>query len=141
MLTQLSTVKSRLGLELFDPTDDVLITNIIKHVSGRFSLECNRIFDYAADLTYEFPADHTNLVVDRPPIESVSLFHLKSTEAEGWLLQSDIDYLLLPRRAVIELAEPLGTCRQFGRTTYSGGFVLPGATPVGSQVALPDELE
>ena len=66
MLTQLTTVKSRLGLEQFDPTDDALLTNIIKHVSARFAAECNRTFDYAAGATYEFgPTRLTSWLIDR----------------------------------------------------------------------------
>src|SRR5206468_11116698 len=108
MLTQLSTIKTRLGLEQFDTTDDATLTNLLKHVSARFAAECNRIFDYGADLTHEFRAEQINIVVDRPPIQSASAFHLKSTEAEGWLLQSNIDYLLSPQRTGVELPQPLG---------------------------------
>ena len=56
MLTQLSTLKTRLGLDQFDTTDDVLLTNILNLVSARFSAECNRVFDYGTSLTYEFRA-------------------------------------------------------------------------------------
>src|SRR5947209_6440675 len=78
MLTQLATLKSRLGLDLFDTTDDVVITSILKHVSARFAAECNRIFDYGAGLTYEFRANQINIIVDHPPIELVSQFDLKT---------------------------------------------------------------
>ena len=37
MLTQLPTIKTRLGLDLFDTTDDVLLTSLLKHVSARFA--------------------------------------------------------------------------------------------------------
>src|SRR6266699_2535558 len=83
MLTQLSTLKARLGLETFDTTDDTLLTNILKHVSARFAADCNRIFDYGEGLTYEFPADEIGIFVDHTPIEAVSEFALKTTEAEG----------------------------------------------------------
>jgi len=56
-------------------------------------------------------------------------------------LQSGIEYLLSPQKCVIELADPLGTVAQIGRVTYTGGYVLPGATPTGNQIALPDDLE
>ncbi len=141
MLTQLATVKARLGLDSFDTTDDALLTNILKFVSARFAADSNRIFDYGAGLTCEFRADQLSLLVDRPPIESVSQFDLKSSESEGWMVQSDIDYLLSPKRTGIELALPLGTFRQLGRVTYTGGYVLPGATPTGSQIVLPDDIE
>ena len=141
MLTQLSTLKARLGLETFDTTDDNTLTNLLKLVSSRFAADCNRVFDYGAGLTFEFHADQRNIVIGRPPIELVSAFHLKSTEAEGWVLQSGIDYLLSPQKTVLELPMPLGTSRQLGRVTYTGGFILPGATPTGNQLPLPDDLE
>jgi len=141
MLTQLATLKARLGLELFDTTEDVGLTNLLRHVSARFAAECNRVFDYGAALTYEFRADQINIVVDRQPIELVSQFALKSSESEGWILQTEVEYLLSPKKSVIELAEPLGSVRQLGRVTYTGGYVLPGATPTGNQVALPDDIE
>jgi len=141
MLTQLSTIKSRLGLDPFDTADDLLLTSLLKHVSARFAAECNRIFDYGAGLTYGFRADQLNILVDHPPIELVSLFHLKTTESEGWVLQSSIDYLISPQKSVIELAQPLGSSRQLGRVTYTGGYILPGASPTGNQIALPDDLE
>ena|SRR6266853_4362188 len=141
MLTQLSTLKTRLGLEAFDTTDDTFLINVIKLVSARFAAECNRVFDYGAGLTFEFRADQLNVAVNRPPIQLVSQFELKSSEGEGWLAQSSIDYLLSPTKVVIELAQPLGSSRQLGRVTYTGGYVLPGAMPTGNQIALPDEIE
>src|SRR6185295_8602626 len=98
-------------------------------------------FDYGAALTSEFRADQIYIAVERPPIESVSQFELKSTEAEGWLPQSDIDYLLSPVKTLIQLAQPLGTSAQLARVTYTGGYILPGASPTGNQLPLPDDLE
>jgi len=37
------------------------------------------------------------ILVPRYPIESVTKFELKSTEAEGWVEQTDIDYLIRKR--------------------------------------------
>ena len=141
MLTTLVAIKSRLGLDTFDTTDDPLLTNLLKHVSARFAAECNRIFDYGAALTFEFRANDTNIIVDHPPIELVSKFELKSTEAEGWVLQSAIDYLLSPQKTLIELAQPLGQSGQLGRVTYNGGYLLPGTAPVPGALTLPDDLE
>src|SRR6266481_10192218 len=141
MLTQLSSLKARLGLEIFDTTDDATLTNLLRHVSARFAAECNRNFDYGSGLTHEFRADQTNIVVDRPPIELVSQFDLKSSESEGWIVQSDVGYLLSPQKCVVELSEPLGSVRQLGRVTYTGGYLLPGTAPTGNQIALPDDVE
>ena len=141
MLAQLSAIKKRLSIDLFDTTDDILITNLLKHVSARFAAECNRIFDYGAGLTYEFRANQLSVLVDHPPIELVSQFELKTTESEGWIAQSSIDYLLSPKKTVIELLCPLGTSRQLARVTYTGGYILPGTSPTGNQIALPDDIE
>src|SRR2546425_297879 len=137
MLTQLSTVKSRLRLNSFDLDDDTLLTNYIKHASGRFALECNRIFDRAADATFEFHAHERVITPDRYPIESVASFDLKSSEAEGWIAHSNITYLISPQKSVIELAAPLGGSCQIARVTFTGGYVLPGSTPSAGQTALP----
>jgi hypothetical protein len=104
--------------------DDALLTNLLKHVSARFAAECHRIFDYGAALTYEFRASDMNINVDHPPIELVTKFELKTTEAEGWVLQSAIDYLLSPQKSIIELTEALGLSTQLGRVTYTGGYVF-----------------
>ena len=141
MLTTLTTLKARLGLETFDTTDDALLINLANFVSARFAADCHRTFDYGAALTYEFRARQLNIVVDRPPIASVALFELKTTEAEGWLSQTGIDYVLTPTKSMIQLAFPLGGARQLGRVTYTGGYILPGTVPSGSQLALPADLE
>jgi len=141
MLTQLATLKARLGLELFDTAEDVGLTNLLRHVSARFAAECNRAFDYTAGASCEFRGDQINIVVDRPPIELVSQFELKSSESEGWILQPGVEYLVSPRKCLVELAEPLGSVRQVGRITFTGGYVLPGTAPTGNQIALPDEIE
>src|SRR5258708_39963986 len=103
MLTQLATIKSRLGLDPFDTADDQLLTSLLKHVSARFAAECNRIFDYGTGLIYEFRADQLNILVDHPPIQAVAQFDLKTSESEGWILQSSITYLLSATKSVIEL--------------------------------------
>ena len=141
MLTQLTTAKTRLRLNSFDLDDDPLLTSLINHASGRFAKECNRIFERDAGVTFEFRADEMNISPDRYPIESVASFDLKSTEAEGWVAQSGMDYLISPSRSLSELAFPLGTSRQKGRMTFTGGYVLPGGTVEIAQTALPDELE
>jgi len=141
MLTQLSTVKTRLRLNSFDVDDDTLLTNYIKHASGRFARECNRIFDRMAGATFEFHAHEREITPDRYPIESVTSFDLKSNEADGWVAQDDVSYLISPSLCLIQLAAPLGAACQKGRVTFTGGYVVPGATVGAGQTALPDEIE
>lgn len=138
MLTQLATVKNRLGIT--DTTDDTLLTNLIKSASGRFERECHRQFERTVNAVEEFSGDVTEIRVARFPIESVSQFHAKENETGGWLLQSGVDYLVR-RACVISLASAFGTQAQQAKVTYTGGYVLPGNTPGAGETALPDELE
>jgi hypothetical protein len=57
MLTQLSTLKTRLALLDTDTTCEALLVAAIKSVSARFDLECNRTLARSVDATYEFTAD------------------------------------------------------------------------------------
>lgn len=141
MLTQLFSLKTRLRLNSFDLDDDPLLTGLLKHASGRFAKECNRIFDRGVGVTFEFRAHEMDISIDRYPIESITGFDLKSNEAEGWIAQSDVSYLISGARCLIELDAPLGTSRQKGRVTFTGGYVLPGGSVGAGQTALPDELE
>lgn len=138
MLTQLSTVKNRLGIT--DTTDDTLLTNFIKSASARFDHQCHRSFERAVNAVEEFSGDVTEIRVARYPIEAVSQFHLKDNETDGWQLQSDVDYMLR-RACVISLGGALGAQTQQAKVTYTGGYVLPGTTPGAGQTALPDDLE
>ena len=140
MLTQLSTVKSRLAIDEFDVKNDALLTSAIQAISARFDKECNRTFARAVDFVHEFTADDTEIRVACYPIETVSKFELKSNETDGWIEQSDIEHLIR-RNCVISLTERLGTWREQGRVTYTGGYVLPDAEAAAGQTALPDDLE
>jgi uncharacterized phiE125 gp8 family phage protein len=138
LLAQLTTVKNRLGIT--DTTDDTLLMNFIEFASGRFERETNRSLERAVSTTEEFPGDATEIVLARFPLESVASFHLKENETDGWVLQSNVEYLIR-RACVISLSVPLGTKYDQGRVTFTGGYVLPGTTPGSGQTALPDDLE
>src|SRR5437667_2969982 len=109
MLTQLSTVKSRLALTVTD-YDDIL-TSAIKAVSGRFDKECNRTLARSTDATDEFGADQTEVLVSRYPVEAVTKFELKANETDGWTEQTGVKYLLR-RQCVISLSSPLSTSKK-----------------------------
>ena len=143
MLTQLATVKARLALGVTDYDD--LLTRAIEAVSARFDKECNRTLARTVAATQEFPATGTEIITRCYPIETVSKFELKTTEAEGWIEQTSVDYLIrqgciisliLPLSFVPETAGP-----QLTRVTYTGGYVMPGTTPAAGQTALPTDLE
>src|SRR6266436_8913038 len=143
MLTQLLTVKSRLALDEFNVQYDSLLTSAIKAVSTRFDKEANRTLARTVDATHEFAADETEILVPCYPVETVTKFELKSTEAEGWVEQTGIDFLIR-RACIISLTSPLSTLNSQPstcRVTYTGGYLLPGTTPGAGQTPLPDDLE
>ncbi|HEY5911569.1 MAG TPA: phage head-tail connector protein [Verrucomicrobiae bacterium] len=140
MLTQLSTIKARLGILDTDLQYDTLLTNAIQAASERFDRECNRQLARAEGVTQEFSADITELCAHCYPIETVSKFEVKDSESGGWVEQAGVEYLVR-QRCVISLAAPLGSCRQQGRITYTGGYVLPGTPPAEGQTPLPRDLE
>jgi hypothetical protein len=130
MLTTLSTVKVRLSLAPADTTYDALLTSAISAVSARFDRETNRTLARTVGATHEFDPLDTELLVPCYPIESVQKFELKQTEAEGWLEQPDIPFLIRSG-CIITLHAPLPTLhapRSLSRVTYTGGYVLPGST-------------
>src|SRR3954470_23013804 len=94
MLTQLSTLKARLNIPDTDVTQDDLLTFAIEAVSTRFDQETNRTLARTEDATFEFDADDSEISVPCYPIESISKFETKATEAEGWVEQSNIEYLI-----------------------------------------------
>ena len=136
MLTQLSTVKARLGISEFDLTHDGVLTNAIKALSGYFEKRCNRVFGRAVNAWHEFGARERELAVGSYPIEGVSKFELKREEAEGWVEQAGVKYLIR-NGCVISLLEGLGESDELGRVTYTGGYVLPGGSVGPGQTGLP----
>ncbi len=129
MLTTLATVKARLGLKADDTVDDAILNNAIDAASGRFDLECNRVFARTIDATFVFDANQRELAPRYYPIETVSAWHVKTMEAEGWVEQTGVDFLIrsggdVP--CVLSLPGPLGSCNQLARVTFTGGYVLPG---------------
>src|SRR5438552_4787816 len=103
MLTQLSTVKSRLALTVTDYDD--LLTSAIRALSDRFDKECNRNLARTAAATHEFDANDTEILPSCHPVETVTKFELKSNETDGWSEQTGVAYLIR-RRCVVSLSTP-----------------------------------
>jgi len=147
MLAQLTTIKARLNIAPADTTQDELLTRAIAAVSARLDHECNRTLARAVDATQEFAATEREIVAQCYPIEAVTKFELKTTEAEGWVERTVTDYLVR-QACVISLGLPLSVTPRIssvnpglGRVIYTGGYVLPGTVPSPGQTALPADLE
>ena len=143
MLAQLATLKARLAIADTDVQYDDLLTNALTAISARFDRELNRTLARTVNATFEFIADECELLPPCYPIESVSKFELKTTETEGWVEQTGVEYLIR-RSCVVSLNLQLSTCNLQpcqARITYTGGYVLPGDTPGPGQTPLPADLE
>jgi hypothetical protein len=140
MLAQLSTLKARLAILDSDTTNDALLANAIEAVGARFDAECNRTLARTENSIYEFPADSLEICCPCYPIETVTRFELKTSEAAGWVEQTKVEHLVR-RQCVISLAAPLGNFRAQARVAYTGGYVLPGTSAAVGQTALPPDVE
>src|ERR1051325_3611966 len=143
MLTQLSTLKSRLGISVTD--FDAVLTNAIKAVSDRFDRECNRRLLRTTDATHELDPADTEILPHCFPVESVTKFELKSNETDGWTEQTGGQYLIR-RQCVISLLFPRSLLPStpspaHARLASAGGDVLPGDPPGAGQAPFPDDLE
>jgi hypothetical protein len=147
MLTTLATLKTRLEIDQFDLSHDAILTSALTAISSRFDKETNRTLARTVNFTQEFDAADTQICLQCYPFESLTRFELKTTEAEGWIEQPNTDFLI--RRACI-LSLPLPFSYQPStlnyqlpqcRATYTGGYVLPGATVGPGQTPLPSDLE
>jgi len=139
MLTQLSTVKTRLNIT--DTSFDALLTNVIAGFSERFDRECNRKFARQVNAIEEFAADGIEICPVCWPIESVAAFDLKTNENDGWQPISPPPDYLIRNSCVISLECATGSRFQQARVTYTGGYVLPGTTPDAGQTPLPADIE
>jgi hypothetical protein len=83
MLTQLPPVKARLEIAAADVTRDDLLTRAIEAVSTRFDRECNRTLARTVGATQEFSVGDTEVIAACYPIETVTKFEMKATEADG----------------------------------------------------------
>ena len=137
-VTSNALLKTRLGIPTEDTADDALLNGFIAHCHGRFERQTTRLFGYSATHAEEFHADHVEVVPVRFPVLGTVTFAIKSTEAEGWIAQSNVDYLLR-RECIISLAAPLGDDSQVARATFAAGYDMPGDAATGGR-PLPDEI-
>jgi hypothetical protein len=99
MLTTLPTLKARLAIPDVDIQYDTLLNTALTATSARFDRQLNRTLARTVNATHEFPPCSTELSPLCYPVESVSKFEVKNSEAEGWVEQTGVSYLI--RRSCI----------------------------------------
>jgi len=140
MLTQIASVKLRLEIAEADTSYDSIIGSGIEWISARCEHDCNRQFARAVGAVHEFAADEREIVPPCYPIESVASFAVKESESAGWVVQTGLEPLIRSG-CVVSLPLVLGYSWMRARMTYTGGYVLPGATLVPGAAVLPKDLE
>lgn len=140
MLARLTLLKERLGIPSYETRNDKLLEYFINMTSYRFETECRRFFKRMENFSEEFPADETELIVSRYPIESISGLEIKRSEQTGWEAVNDIVYIVR-HQCIISLLKPAGNYLEQMKLTYTGGYVLPGEPCAAGQTPLPEEIE
>lgn len=141
MITQLSTLKDRLGIAPENTASDFILQRAIEAAGILFNARTGRCLPRMTGAKLEFAADRIEIVLNCYPVESVSAFELKSSESGGWAEITPMPEYLVREGCVLSLASLLGTPRQLARVTWTGGYVMPGSTLQPGQTALPADLE
>ncbi|MCX7872596.1 MAG: hypothetical protein N2487_04855 [Verrucomicrobiae bacterium] len=140
MLATLASLKERLGIPQYETGQDKILAHYLKMVSHRFERECDRFFARKENFCEEFPADYTEILVCRYPIETISGIELITDEQSCWHPITDAIYVIR-NRCIVSLLKPPGDWRQRARLVYTGGFVLPGNPYTEGQTPLPEDIE
>ncbi len=138
MITSVARCKIRCGIGGADVTQDDLLTFLIGDVTRRFEQWLGRSLHRTVGCKDEFAASETKLLVRTPPIEEVTAWETKETEAGGWAaLATAPDYILWADKTIVLLKEPQGSYMELLRVTYNGGYVFQDEVPGVGEVALP----
>ena len=134
-------------------TYDVQLADLGLGMAGLIEQFCNRKFSRLENDTAVFPADRCEFLLPRTPLESVSQVEVKILEADGWVTQTDPNFI----RAIDQVngivdCGPGDAGPYYGqvRFTFTGGYVwetlepddaaFPSALPAGA-TSLPPELK
>jgi len=94
-LTTISKIKEFLGKTSADESDDILIYKILKRITKEIEKKCNRTF-YAATVTeYHRGNGKSELLIRRPPINSITSIHIDSDREWGSDTQIDADDIII----------------------------------------------
>lgn len=144
----LTELKAQLLAEALrvDTAYDAALTAIGKGVGGALEKFCNRKFFRTEGDFFYSGADRDHVYVPRYPLETVSAIHKKTTETDGWTLQSDLVLNTESQSGLVHFGAVQGLWYETLRLTYTGGYWFDedenggGTQPAGSAV-LPDDLK
>jgi len=82
-LTTLAHLRSFLKKQTADTADDALLSSIITRVSKDVATRCNRVFEAGTVTEYHKGDGTSELLVRRPPVNSVTSIHIDSDRVFG----------------------------------------------------------
>ncbi len=141
-ITTLAKVKTRCGIAAGDTTYDALLTFFIGAVARRFDQWTGRNLERGSGRTDVFAAESRSLSPHSYPVEQVTKWELKSSEAGGWVEQTPAPtHIILEAGVIVWVEQPVGVAGELLRITYDGGYVFPSDTPGPGQTPLPSAIE
>ncbi|HAO80686.1 MAG TPA: hypothetical protein DCQ92_17280 [Verrucomicrobia subdivision 3 bacterium] len=134
-------------------TYDVQLADLGLGMAGLIEQFCNRKFLRVENDTAVFTADRCEFLLPRTPLESVSLAELKIAETDGWVTQTDPNFIrsLNLTNGIVDCG-PRDVGPYYGqvRFTFTGGYWwgmsepndvdYPNNLPTGANI-LPGELK
>lgn len=85
--------KQLLPKSVSDKRFDAVILALGTGVATQFSNYCQRPFCRLVNATEVFPADRAEFILSRAPLETVTQSELKVAESDGWVVQTDPNFI------------------------------------------------
>ena len=125
--SNLDTLKKQLLANTLknDTRFDKLILSLGLGVATQIENACQRRFALATGDTETFPADRAEFLLSRTPVTAVTLIELKIAEADGWVAQTDPNFIraLNLVNGIVDCGpEDCGPYYGQVRITYNGGY-------------------
>jgi len=152
--SNLDTLKKQLlaGTLANDKRFDAVILALGQGVAAQFQNFTQRRFARMVGDTEMFPADQSEFILSRFPVEAVTLSEVKTQESLGWVTQTDPNFILaldLPNGIINCGPQDVGPYYGQVRFTYTGGYfwetlepddaAYPSAVPSGANL-IPADL-
>jgi hypothetical protein len=115
VLTQLATVKKRVGVADADVTNDAQLTLLIAAGGERFARETGRKLARTVGFHQESCACCERIGLELYPVGAVTKLEVKCTEAQGWI-EVPLTEILVVRSCIVDMRSRLGSTREIGRS-------------------------
>jgi hypothetical protein len=122
-LGNLAELKARLLPSSYTQTAfDAVIAQIGRGVASMFDGYCNRSFGRVAGDKDYFTGDRFTWIVNRFPLETVTLLEVRDSLDSGWVTQSGLIINQQDVAGLIQFGAALGNHFSQVRLTYTGGY-------------------